>query len=41
MDERAFGEWTVEFIDIMRSELAAGGARHTCLRRLPLGWPLG
>jgi 2'-5' RNA ligase len=33
---RAFGEWTADAVDIMRSELTAGGARHTCLTRLTL-----
>ena len=35
--ERVFGEWSADAVEIMRSELAAGGARHTCLARLPLG----
>ena len=33
---RAFGGWTAEAIEIMRSELSAGGARHASLARLPL-----
>lgn len=37
MGERVFGEWTADAIEIMRSELSAGGARHTCLARLPFG----
>lgn len=36
MTGRVFGEWTADAIEIMRSELAAGGAKHTCLARLPL-----
>lgn len=37
MTGREFGEWTADAIEIVRSELAADGARHTCLARLPLG----
>jgi RNA 2',3'-cyclic 3'-phosphodiesterase len=36
MAQHAFGEWTAEAIELMRSELASDGARHTCLARLPL-----
>lgn len=36
MTVRAFGEWTADAVEIMRSELTADGARHTCLARLPL-----
>jgi 2'-5' RNA ligase len=36
MAQHAFGEWTAEAIELMRSELASDGARHTSLARLPL-----
>ena len=36
MSQREFGTWTAAAIEIMRSDLAAGGAKHTCLARLPL-----
>ena len=36
MTGREFGEWTADAIEIVRSELAADGARYTCLARLPL-----
>lgn len=36
MAERCFGEWRVEHVDIMRSELSPAGARHTCLAAIPL-----
>lgn len=41
MGKCMFGDWIADSIDIMRSELAAGGARHTCLRRLSLGATAG
>ena len=34
---RSFGDWTALEVEIIRSELAAGGARHTLLARFPLG----
>jgi len=34
--ETEFGEWTVDHLDLMRSELLPQGARHTCLARIPL-----
>jgi 2'-5' RNA ligase len=36
MGQLAFGAWTAEAVELMRSELASDGARHTCLARLPL-----
>jgi 2'-5' RNA ligase len=36
MTQGVFGEWTAEAIELMRSELASDGARHTSLARLPL-----
>jgi len=36
MKQRVFGEWTAEAVELMRSELASDGARHTCLARLQL-----
>lgn len=36
IEHRVFGDWTAEAVAVMRSELAAGGARHTCLARWPL-----
>ncbi len=33
---RVFGEWTADVVEVMRSELSPGGAKHTCLARLPL-----
>jgi 2'-5' RNA ligase len=41
MTERVFGEWTADAIEIIRSELAAGGARHTSFARLPLADVIG
>jgi 2'-5' RNA ligase len=37
MSARVFGEWTADGVAILRSELAAVGARHTCLAWMPLG----
>jgi RNA 2',3'-cyclic 3'-phosphodiesterase len=31
-----FGEWTVDHLDLMRSELLSQGARYTCLEKYPL-----
>ncbi len=36
MEHRVFGDWTAEAVAVMRSELAAGGARHSCVARWPL-----
>ena len=35
MAERVLGEWTADAVELMRSELASDGAKHTCLARLP------
>ena len=32
-----FGNWVVDTVELMRSELSAGGSRYTCLERIPLG----
>jgi len=37
MTERRFGEWTADNIELMRSELLAGGARHSSLAVMRLG----
>ncbi len=34
---RAFGTWTADHLELMRSELSSHGARHTCLAQAPLG----
>ena len=36
MKDRTFGEWTVQKIEIIRSELLPAGARYTSLAALPL-----
>lgn len=36
---RGFGSWTAEAVEIIRSELSPGGAKHTCLARPPLNRP--
>jgi 2'-5' RNA ligase len=36
MSARVFGEWMVEGIEVMRSELSSAGARHSCLASIPL-----
>ena len=36
MAERVLGEWTADAVELMHSELASDGAKHTCLARLPL-----
>jgi len=36
MRERVFGEWTADTIELVRSQLSADGARHSCVARLPL-----
>lgn len=35
--DRTFGEWTAHEIEIIRSELSPGGARHTTLAAIRLG----
>lgn len=35
MEHRVFGVWTAEAVEVMRSELMSGGARHSCVARLP------
>jgi 2'-5' RNA ligase len=37
MEQRNFGQWRADAIEIMRSELSSQGARHTLLHALPLG----
>jgi 2'-5' RNA ligase len=39
MAEAAFGEWTADRIELMRSELLPGGARHTSLAQIRLSAP--
>jgi RNA 2',3'-cyclic 3'-phosphodiesterase len=39
MRERAFGEWTVSSIDLLRSELLPDGAHHTAVTAIPLAGP--
>ena len=36
MVRRTFGEWTVETVEIIRSELSPEGARYTNLASIPL-----
>jgi 2'-5' RNA ligase len=36
MESRAFGEWTADRIDIVRSELGPGGSHYTTLAEVPL-----
>jgi RNA 2',3'-cyclic 3'-phosphodiesterase len=36
IDAQVFGDWTTAEVEIMRSELSSGGARHTCLATAPL-----
>ncbi len=38
MADRVFGEWTASEIELMRSELASDGARHTSIGTVPLSW---
>ena len=35
--DRRFGDWTAAAVELMRSELAPGGSRYTCLAELPMG----
>ena len=35
MDNRAFGEWTADRIEVVRSELGPGGSRYTTLAEIP------
>jgi 2'-5' RNA ligase len=35
--DRAFGEWQVDAVQLMRSELSADGARHTIVATAKLG----
>jgi 2'-5' RNA ligase len=37
MGGRQFGEWTAGEVEIVRSELLQGGARHTVMEAFPLG----
>src|SRR5215204_3876388 len=36
LSERRIGDWVSTEVAVMRSELTAAGARHECLRRVPL-----
>ena len=36
MTDRVFGDWTATSVEIIRSELAAGGGRYTALAEIPL-----
>lgn len=36
LTQHVFGEWTADAVELMRSQLASGGAKHMCLTRLPL-----
>jgi 2'-5' RNA ligase len=36
MENRFFGEWTADRIEVIRSELASGGSRYTTLAAVPL-----
>jgi 2'-5' RNA ligase len=36
LEDRRFGEWTADGVELMRSELGSAGSRHTCLVRIPL-----
>ncbi|MDB6112136.1 MAG: uncharacterized protein JWR69_3886 [Pedosphaera sp.] len=33
---RVFGEWTVDQVEIVQSELASGGSRYSCVASIPL-----
>jgi 2'-5' RNA ligase len=37
MRQRSFGEWTVDGVELFRSELRPDGAHHTVLAKIPLG----
>lgn len=37
-ENTVFGEWTVDHLDLMRSELLPQGARHSSLAELPLAY---
>ncbi len=36
MTDRVFGDWTATSVEIIRSELAAGGSRYTTMAEIPL-----
>ncbi len=36
MEDRQFGEWTTDTVDLVRSELGSGGSRYTTLSAVPL-----
>lgn len=36
LENRAFGEWTADRIEVVRSELRPGGSRYTTLAEIPL-----
>lgn len=35
-ENKKLGSWSAEFVEVMRSELSAGGSRYTCLAEIPL-----
>ena len=37
MRQKSFGEWTVDGVELFRSELRPDGAHHTVLAKIPLG----
>jgi len=37
MRQRSFGEWTVEGVELFRSELRPDGAHHTLITKVPFG----
>jgi 2'-5' RNA ligase len=37
MRQRSFGEWSVDEVELFRSELLPDGAHHTVLAKIPLG----
>ena len=39
MEDRVFGEWTADRLEIIRSQLSPGGSRYTTLTSLPLAPP--
>ncbi len=39
MEDRVFGEWTADRLEIIRSQLSPGGSRYTTLASLPLAPP--
>ena len=39
VEDRQFGEWTADTVDLVRSELGPGGSRYTTLSAVPLRAP--